>query len=143
MALSKPSKTLLGSKTAQGLTDSQGLCSLFQKSKIKENYCELKSVGTKMGRESPLTLWMTWRGQKIAELALSCMEAGPPTVAWEASQMLDSNGLLITLDWAISLLSQNKQDAQSNVMAENQPASHWSSKPILTTGLGDRCYLST
>uniref|UniRef100_A0A2K6CL80 Uncharacterized protein n=1 Tax=Macaca nemestrina TaxID=9545 RepID=A0A2K6CL80_MACNE len=52
--------------------------------------------------------------------------------------MLDSNGLLITLDWAISLLSQNKQDAQSNVMAENQPASHWSSKPILTTGLGDR-----
>uniref|UniRef100_A0A2I3GE39 Uncharacterized protein n=1 Tax=Nomascus leucogenys TaxID=61853 RepID=A0A2I3GE39_NOMLE len=56
--------------------------------------------------------------------------------------MLDSNGLLITLDWAISLLSQHKQDAPSRVMAENQPASHWSSKPILTTGLGDRCYLS-
>uniref|UniRef100_A0A8C9AI06 Uncharacterized protein n=1 Tax=Prolemur simus TaxID=1328070 RepID=A0A8C9AI06_PROSS len=58
----------------------------------------------------------------------------------QGSQRPISNGPLITLDWATSLLSQNKQDTQRHVMADNQPISHWSSKSILATRLGDRCY---
>lgn len=90
-------------------------------------------MGAKMGTGSPVHWVADHRGgQEITELALSCVEVGHGTLSF--------NGPSITLDWTISLSPQNKQDAQRHVTADKQLASRWSSKPILTPGLGDRRY---
>lgn len=108
----------------------------FQKSKSEERWtAEVTFVGATIG-PAAWSLGGSWRwaGDGRAGFVLCEGWAGTRR-AWQASLRLSSNGPLITLGWTLSLLSENKQDAQRYVTANSQPASPWSSK----TAVFSRC----